>query len=106
MKECTDLDDLSHVIGIKLQTITGESFDGLIYFQAEAHWHYARINAYLEMDKNFYWHQNLKYKVPQVEIPCQNCKEARKQMFHIKSGDINEDFKAKLMMDLMQKANA
>jgi hypothetical protein len=103
--ECNDLENLTHVIGISLQTQKGESYEGFIYFDAEEHWHYAKINAYLEMDKKYFWNQNLKYKIPHVEIPCENCEEARRQMFHLKSGEIDEDFKAKLMMDLMLQAN-
>lgn len=102
--ECDMLSEIAHAKSIVLQSRNGDSYKATLYFDAEQLWHYARINAYLEIERKFFYDQNIAYHVPKVEIPCQNCNDVFVQMLHLQKDEVDEDFQSKLMMDLMIKS--
>tara|TARA_R110000751_G_scaffold60984_1_gene126973 strand:+ start:260 stop:586 length:327 start_codon:yes stop_codon:yes gene_type:complete len=102
---CDELNELTHTFQVVIQNSKGVSHVGIIHFDADRHWHYARINIYLEMSKKFWSSQKLKSKIPYVQIPCENCEVVKNQMRCLQGNEIDREFRNALITDLMRQVN-
>lgn len=99
-KTCEEVSKLLHLIDVMIQSPRGTAYQGKIIFKPSPKYHYCPIDVYLEVDADYFLENNLPFKRPKTTVDCDNCDSAFHQMEVIISGNTNEDWRAKTLMEL------
>lgn len=100
LKTCAELEKLLHVVDIAIQNKQGRAYQAKLIFKPCLQYHFCQIDIYLEVDADFFLENNLPFKRPKTNIYCENCDSAFHQMGVIISGNTNEDWRARTLMEL------
>ena len=85
---------------IAIQKSERRSYQAKLIFKPNPQYNYCPIEIFLEVDADFFLENNLPFKRPKTTVYCENCDSAFHQMAVIISGNTNEDWRARTLLEL------